>query len=103
MGCDYRIWVETVIQYRDANGIIQSEIEGEEPQRKWNIYPEDTDFEEVYNLDAEIREYGKKVIYQDGVWRCLPQGKMRIQEICYERKIPFDSILYVFKFKNGYT
>ena len=103
MGCDYRIWIETVIQYRDASGMIQTEIEGEEPQRRWNIYPHDTDFEEVYGLSQEIREYGKMVLYQDGAWYCLPAGKMRIQEICYKRKIPFDSIVYIFKFKNGYS
>ena len=102
MGCDYRIWIETVVQYRDISGIIQSFIEGEEPQRKYNQYNGDPDFDLPYSLNDEIRDYGRKIMFENNVWFCLPAGKMRIQGICYERKISFDSLVSVFKFKNGY-
>jgi len=102
MGMEYYIWVETVIQYLDQTGAIQYSIDGDRPKRKWNRPTTDADFERDYGVNDEIRDYGKKVLYEDGAWHCLPEGKMRIQRLCYERKIPFDSILYVFKFKNGY-
>ena len=102
MGCDYKVWVETVIQYLDESGATQTLIEGEQPKRKYNVYSGDPDFDLPYSLNDEIRDYGRKVMMENKVWFCLPAGKMRIQEICYERKIHFDSIVSVFKFKNGY-
>jgi len=102
MGCDYNVWIETVIQYTDESGAIQTVIEGETPQRKYDVYKGDPDFDLPYTLNDEIRDYGKKVMLENGVWLCLHHGKMRIQEICYYKKIPFDSLVYVFKFKNGY-
>lgn len=101
MGCDYKVWIETVIQYIDESG-LQTVIEGETPQRKYEQYNGDPDFDAPYTLNDEIRDYGKKVMLENGVWFCLHAGKMRIQEICYYKKIPFDSIVSVFKFKNGY-
>ena len=102
MGCDYYIWIETVIQYIDSSGCQQSVIEGEKPQKKYNKKPDDPDFERVYTLNDEIREYDKKVLFENGYWFCLNSGKIRIQDICNRKKIPFDSIFSVFKFKNGY-
>ena len=102
MGCDYRVWIETVLQYSDESGVLQSVIEGEAPQRKYNTINGDPDFNAPYTLNDEIRDYGRKVMYEDGIWFCFPAGKMRIQRICYERNIPFDSLVRVFKFKNGY-
>ena len=102
MGCDYRIWIETVLQYIDESGALQSVIEGEPPQRKYNTMKGDSDFDAPYSLNDEIRDYGRKVMLENGIWFCLSAGKMRVQGICYERKIPFDSLVRVFKFKNGY-
>ena len=106
MRYDYRVWIETVIQYRDEYGIIKSVIEGDKPQRKYNTIKGDPDFDldcdRPYTLNDEIREYDRKIMFINGSWHCLPDGKMRIQRICYERKVPFDSIVQVFKFKNGY-
>lgn len=106
MRCDYRVWIETVIQYMDETGKLQTLIEGDKPKRKYNTFKDDPDFDidydTVYTLNDEIREYGRKVLLENGIWYCLPAGKIRVQGICYERKIPFDSIVQVFKFKNGY-
>jgi hypothetical protein len=102
MGCDYYVWIDTVIQYIDSSGNQQSLIEGSERQKRYNIISSDPDFEKDYTLSVEIEEYGKKVLFENGVWYCLENGKIRIQEICCEKKIPFDSIISVFKFKNGF-
>lgn len=102
MGSDYYFWIETVIQYFDQNGILQSVIEGDIPKRAYNNYPSDPDFEEIYTLNSAIRDYGRRVLFENGKWYCLDKGKIRIQGICYKKKIPFDSLVYVFKFKNGY-
>ena len=106
MGYDYMVWIETVVQYRDESGLIKSVIEGDRPQRKHNTFMGDPDFDldcdRPYTLNDEIRDYDRKILFQNGIWYCLPAGKIRIQGICYERKIPFDSIVQVFKFKNGF-
>ena len=102
MGCDYKIWIETVIQYNDESDALQTFIETQTPERKYEYYTGDPDFDKPYSLDDEIREYGKMVLLENGVWLCLYIGKMRINEICDINKIPFDSLVSVFKFKNGY-
>jgi len=101
MGCDYYVWVETVIQYVDTDGFIKSVIEGTSPKRGW-IYYGDTDFDKPYGLNDVIRDYGRRVMFESGSWYCLPAGKLRVQGICYSKKIPIDSVISVFKFKNGY-
>lgn len=102
MGCDYYIWIETVIQYIDASGLLQCIIDGEKPKRTYNKEPVDYDFEVTYSLNDEIRDYDRKIMYENGIWIANLHGKMRIQGLCYENKIPYDSIISVFKFKNGY-
>ena len=102
MGCDYYVWIDTVIQYIDSSGNQQSLIEGNTPQKRYNKKPEDYDFETVYTLNDEIRDYDKKILFENSCWFCLEYGKLRIQKICSKNKIPFDSIISVFKFKNGY-
>lgn len=99
---DYYIWIETVIQYIDAAGFLQCIIEGEKPKRKYNKEPTDYDFEVAYGLNDEIRDYDRKILFQNGVWLANQYGKLRIQRICYKNRIPLDSIISVFKFKNGY-
>ena len=101
MGCDYYCWIETVVQYLDASGVQQSAIEGEEPKRRYVSYG-DPDFNKPYGLNEEIADYGKRALYENGAWVCLPSGKLRIEELCYAKKIPFAMITSVFKFKNGY-
>lgn len=102
MTCNYYCWIETVIQYIDEAGLKQSIIEGGEPRQRHVNEKYDSDFETSYGLNEEIEDYGKKVLYTNKVWYCLPRGKLRIQGICYSKKIPFDMIVDVFKFKNGY-
>jgi hypothetical protein len=87
MVCDYYFWIETVIQYVDSEGQIQSYIEGTVPKHGYNKYPRDRDFEYVIGLDDEIHAYGRKIMFQNNEWYCLDVGKLRIQEICYKKKI----------------
>ena len=101
MVCDYYVWIETVVQYIDQSGTLQSVIEGTRPKRKYRRVS-DPDFDEPYTLNHEIRDYGRKVMFEGGTWWCLPAGKLRVQGICYSKKIPIDSLISVFKFKNGY-
>lgn len=102
MGHNYYCWIETVIQYLDTERNLQSVIEGDQPQKGYNYYSSDPDFEEKRTLNTVIKEYGRKVLFENGTWYCLDAGKIRIQGICYNKKIPFDSLVCVFKFKNGY-
>ena len=103
MGCDYYFWIDTVIQYTDSANIMHTYIEGTPPRRAYNMYPRDQDFEVVIGLNDEIEIYGKKTMFEDSVWYCLDVGQLRIQKICYNKKIPIDSLVSVFKFKNGYN
>lgn len=103
MVCDYYFWFETVIQYFDSEGNVQSYIEGTIPRYGYNKYPRDRDFEYVIKLNDEIEAYGRKVMFENNVWYCLDTGKLRIQEICYKKKIPIHSVWCVFKFMNGYN
>lgn len=103
MGCDYYIWLDTVIQYIDLSGTLQSVIDSDKKCKRYIREPHDWDFEEPYGINDEIREYGKKIMFEKGAWYCLPCGKQRIQEICTDKQISFDSIVTVFKFKNGYV
>jgi len=98
----YYVWIETVVQYIDSNGYPQCIIQGEEPIKKYTIQPSDSDFETPYTLNDEIEEYDRRILYEYGMWRCLPKGKLRIQKLCYKHKISIDSVVSVFKFKNGY-
>ena len=102
MGCDYYIWIETVIQYLDADGKQQSFIEGTERERGYTTYFEDPDFDEPHDLNYQIKKYGKKPMFENGIWYCLDSGRLRIEDICLENNIKIDSIISIFKFKNGF-
>ena len=102
MGYDYYTWIDTVIEYVDLSGIQQSVVDSDEKLGKY-VYYGDPDFDEPYNLNREIKSYGKKYLYQNETWRGLSASKERIQGLCTDNNIPFDRLVAVFKVRNGYV
>ncbi len=109
MGCDYYTWVETVILYRDVSGNsckFVDKPEFEQYTRRYCYGPagHDPDFDDPPEgeLEREIREYGTKLLFNDGEWLCKEAGKTRIVTICAEEKIPVGQLVRVFKQMNGY-
>ena len=108
MGCDYYIWLETVIEYTDADGAAKTYTERGEYERRYTYgdpYAHlDPDFHIIPKRDPikdEVAEYGIKNMFRDGDWVCQPAGRDRIERLCEENEIPISSITRVFKRKGG--
>ena len=106
MGCDYYTWIETIIVYKDLSGGTGRYVDRGASQRCYEELEDiDTDFKVPPTtgqiLAEDIRVYGKKTMYTAGLWVCHYNGKMRIRELCEANKIPFDSLIEVYKQMGG--
>ncbi len=108
MGCDYYIWLETVIEYTDADGAAKTYTERGEYDRRYTYGDPnenlDPDFHIIRKRDPikeEVAEYGTKDMFRDGQWVCQPAGRERIEVLCNNNEIPVESITRVFKRKGG--
>lgn len=106
MGCDYYTWIETVIEYRDASGVLMTYIdkpEFEDYERHYDYSSYDPDLEEKPDpLSDRIARYGKQALFNNGAWICKEHGKQRILAVCEKQKILADGLLSVFKRMGGY-
>jgi len=109
MGCDYYTWIETIIQWKDLSGNLVHYVDKPEFQKydrrycwRREVYDPDFEDEPEDELDLEIREYGKKVLFSEGKWLCKEAGKQRILDILAERGVPVERLQYVCKKMNGY-
>ena len=106
MGCDYYTWIETIIVYKDLSGTLQYFVERGMMEKHYeDLSHIDTDFKLPPSpkqiIDEDIRIYGKKFLYTAGLWICHYNGKMRIYELCETNNIPINSLVEVYKKKNG--
>lgn len=107
MGCDYYTWIETVVEYRNASGVLMTyndKPEFEDYKRNY-VYEEsyDSDLEEPRDqLALDIADYGKKVLYTNGTWSCTEHGKQRLTTLCTTKQIPLNSVVNIYKVMNGY-
>jgi hypothetical protein len=109
MGCDYYIWLETVIEYTDAEGAAKIYTERGEYERRYT-YGDinqhlDPDFDVIRKrcpMKGEIAEYGIRDMFRNGQWVCQPAGRERIEALCEENQIPVTAITRVFKRKGGH-
>ena len=110
MGCDYSIWIETVIEYTTATGSAETYVERGEYDRRYTYSEEyshlDPDFDVIPKIDRiqeEIDEYGERHMYNksNGIWICQPSGRKRVEAICEEHKIPMSTVTCVFKRKGA--
>lgn len=93
----YKVWIETVIKYRDSRGELHVHLDG---NQAFNAY--DPDIESPHNtMEDEIQIYGKKTLFSNSIWQCTKLGKDRIQAICIKEYIPINSIELVYKHMNG--
>ena len=112
MGCDYYYWIETVVEYKDADGEVKTFVEPvdrEDYQGGYSYHwctSHDPDFDlppmASSSLQRDIDEYGKRYLFVNSEWKCMAGGRIRIQELCTYYKIPFDNLVAVYKRKNGY-
>ncbi len=108
MGCDYYIWLETVIEYTDADGSAKTYTERGEYERRYT-YGDinqhlDPDFDVIRKrcpMKEEIAEYGIRDMFRNGNWVCQPAGRERIEALCEENQISFSNVTRVFKRKGG--
>lgn len=110
MGCDYYTWIETVIEWKDLSGNIRKYtdkpgFEQYERHYIWNDSIYDADFDdppESDELEEMIFNYGVKVLYENGNWKCKEAGKNRIMYILKYINISPESLIKVCKKMNGY-
>jgi hypothetical protein len=115
MGCDFYTQICTEITYLDASGATCSHQELEEREPHYHYTPRyyipshiDPDFQEIppeYKLDPlarEIKDYGVRVLFADGQWKCVEYGQRRVELICEENGLPFDRIVEVKKYMTGW-
>ena len=106
MGCDYYTWIETIVVYKDLSGSLCRFVDQGAKKRCYEELDDiDTDFKPLPTtgqvLNEIIRVYGKKLMLTAGLWVCHYNGKMRICELCDANKIPFDSLVEVYKQLGG--
>jgi hypothetical protein len=108
----YYYWIETVIEYKDPISDTTSIFIEDVDRKYWErgfdyswCCPHDPDFEEAppedQALRTEIENYGRKVLYETSVWKCNTDGRKRVEELCRIHDIPFDTLIFVYKRKNG--
>lgn len=113
MGCDYYTYVITRIQFTNAKGNVISYDEKGEPERHYYYggdpeYDPDLEAPISYSdciqasIDAYAKSYGEKDLFVGGEWKCQPTGKERILALCANKKIPFEKVVRVYKFKSGH-
>jgi hypothetical protein len=112
MGCDYYTWIQTILEWKDTSGRMKQYIEKpefEQYERHYIYSYEETNYDSDFedpppkrnHLQEKIEEYGVKVLFEDGSWKCNENGKKRILEILNENKIPVESLTNVYKCMNG--
>jgi len=106
MGCDYYTQVVLEVIYLDGDGKQQTMIEYEERQSHY-IWDRsyDPDMEEpksTNDLEEAIKEYGKKILYENKTWKCTAHGRERVENLCASNKVPIDSIISASKYLSGW-
>ena len=105
MGCDFYYWEETVIEYADAMGGAHQYIEEGQAHRGYDEWHGDRDFTGAYYncLGHVITEYGRKPLYEAGMWVCSAYGKTRVESLCAVAGIRLGAVTQVYKRMNGYN
>jgi hypothetical protein len=114
MGCDYYTQLETVIEYTNKDGNINSyKSRNEEDLERHYFYYDssniDTDFEDTPTYSPMVQEmndrceyYGVKVLFEDGTWKCKDLGRKRIENLCSGKGIDMESVVHVYKHMVGW-
>jgi hypothetical protein len=102
MNCHYYIWIYTRITSTAVDGTVEHYDECEERQCRYciNGHPDFNAFA-ARELPEEIVAYGKKTLYHNGIWKYQDFGKEYVRRICEREKIPFETLVEVYKAMNG--
>jgi len=97
MGCDYYTWPVVTVVYKKADGSdgLLREYEAREP-RYYMAY--DPDLDNWYDEPERIaKDYGKKNLYENGIWNCTESGKMTVANLCFKYNVPIANVVKAYK------
>ncbi len=113
MGCDFYTYYVLCIEYKKGNEykVKKEEIEGpRERHYFWGScldYDEDfedkNDYYERYEkfkrdqVENELKNYPRKVIFKDSKWLCLESSKEKYMNLCKKYNIPQNDVISIWK------
>lgn len=105
MGCDYTIWIEYVIEYKDADEKVQKKVIRSPFHANMPCYVFGNEEDPHTEMKSHIASYGVNVYYENGKWTSNyfknNKRKYWIGKLCELNNIPFQSLVYVAKRKDG--